>query len=97
MMAGSAVVSVLAGRRSEGNGTSVFTSLGRESNAEEQGQGYAMTRSAKVNEMRIYHVVSGRLDSPVARFRNYHMFDMFNPISLWLTRCDACEVLAESA
>jgi len=40
-------------------------------NAEEQRQGDAMTRSAKVHELRIYHTVPGKLDSLVARFRDY--------------------------
>ena len=30
-----------------------------------------MTRSAEVYELRIYHVVAGKLDSLVARFRDY--------------------------
>jgi NIPSNAP len=41
------------------------------SNAEEKGQGEAMTGSAKVYELRIYHVAPGKLDSLVARFRDY--------------------------
>jgi hypothetical protein len=40
-------------------------------NAEEMGQGAAMTGSAKVYELRIYHAVPGKLDSLVARFRDY--------------------------
>ena len=40
-------------------------------NAEEKRQGDAMTGSAKVYELRIYHVISGRLDTLVARFRDY--------------------------
>ena len=43
-------------------------------NAEEKRQGDAMTGSAKVYELRIYHVVSvvsRKLDSLVARFRDY--------------------------
>jgi hypothetical protein len=40
-------------------------------NAEEKGQGEAMTGSAKVYELRIYHVVPGKLDSLVARFRDH--------------------------
>jgi hypothetical protein len=40
-------------------------------NAEEKRQGDAMTGSAKVYELRIYHVVPGKLDSLVARFRDY--------------------------
>jgi len=39
--------------------------------AEEKGQGDAMTGSAKVYELRIYHVVPGKLDGLVARFRDY--------------------------
>jgi len=40
-------------------------------NAEEKRQGDAMTGSAKVYELRIYHVVPGKLDSLVARFRDH--------------------------
>jgi len=40
-------------------------------NAEEQNQGDAMTGSTKVYELRIYHVVPGKLDSLVARFRDH--------------------------
>ena len=40
-------------------------------NVEENRQGDAMTESAKVYELRIYHVVPGKLDSLVARFRNH--------------------------
>ena len=40
-------------------------------NAEENRRGDAMTGSAKVYELRIYHVVPGKLDSLVARFRDY--------------------------
>ncbi len=40
-------------------------------NAEEKRRGDAMTESAKVYELRIYHVVPGKLDSLVARFRDY--------------------------
>ena len=40
-------------------------------NAEEKRQGDAMTGSANVYELRIYHVVPGKLDSLVARFRDY--------------------------
>ena len=40
-------------------------------NAEEKGRGDAMAGSAKVYELRIYHVVPGKLDSLVARFRDY--------------------------
>ena len=40
-------------------------------NAEEKRQGDAMTESAKVYELRIYHVVAGKLDSLVARFRDH--------------------------
>ena len=40
-------------------------------NAEEKRQGDAMAGSAKVYELRIYHVVPGKLDSLVARFRDY--------------------------
>jgi NIPSNAP len=40
-------------------------------NAEEKRQGDGMTGSAKVYELRIYHVVPGKLDSLVARFRDY--------------------------
>src|ERR1700730_17011715 len=34
-------------------------------------EGDAMTRSAKVYELRIYHAVPGKLESLVARFRDY--------------------------
>jgi hypothetical protein len=40
-------------------------------NAEEKRQGDAMTGSAKVYELRIYHAVRGKMDSLVARFRDY--------------------------
>ena len=40
-------------------------------NAEENRQGDAMTESAKVYELRVYHVAPGKLDSLVARFRDY--------------------------
>jgi hypothetical protein len=40
-------------------------------NAEEKRQGDAMPESAKVYELRIYHVVPGKLDSLVARFRDH--------------------------
>ncbi len=40
-------------------------------NAEEKGQGDAMAGSEKVYELRIYHVVPGKLDSLVARFRDH--------------------------
>ena len=40
-------------------------------NAEEKGRSNAMAGSAKVYELRIYHVVPGKLDSLVARFRYY--------------------------
>ena len=40
-------------------------------NAPEKPQGDAMTGSAKVYELRIYHVAPGKLDSLVARFRDY--------------------------
>jgi hypothetical protein len=40
-------------------------------NAQDKPQGDAMTGSAKVYELRIYHVVSGKLDSLVARFRDH--------------------------
>lgn len=40
-------------------------------NAEESRQGDAMTGSAKVYELRIYHVLPGKLDSLVARFRDH--------------------------
>jgi len=40
-------------------------------NAEEKRQGDAMTGSAKVYELRVYHVVPGKLDSLVARFRDF--------------------------
>jgi hypothetical protein len=39
--------------------------------AEEKRQGDAMTGSANVYELRIYHVVPGKMDSLVARFRDY--------------------------
>ena len=39
--------------------------------AEEKRQGDAMTGSAKVYELRIYHAVPGQLDKLVARFRDY--------------------------
>ena len=40
-------------------------------NAEEKHQGDAMTGSAKVYELRIYHAVPGQLDKLVARFRDH--------------------------
>src|SRR5215831_19020304 len=40
-------------------------------NAEEKRRGDAMTGSAKVYELRIYHAVPGKLDSLVARFRDH--------------------------
>ena len=40
-------------------------------NAEERRQGDAMTGSAKVYELRIYHAVAGQLDKLVARFRDH--------------------------
>jgi hypothetical protein len=40
-------------------------------NAEEKRQGEAMTGSAKVYELRIYHAVPGQLDKLVARFRDH--------------------------
>jgi hypothetical protein len=40
-------------------------------NAEEKREADAMTGSAKVYELRIYHVVPGKLDSLVARFRDH--------------------------
>jgi hypothetical protein len=40
-------------------------------NAEEKVQGDAMAGSEKVYELRIYHVVPGKLDSLVARFRDH--------------------------
>ena len=40
-------------------------------NAEEKGRRDAMAGSAKVYELRIYHVLPGKLDSLVARFRDY--------------------------
>jgi hypothetical protein len=40
-------------------------------NAQEKPQGDAMPGSAKVYELRIYHVVPGKLNSLVARFRDY--------------------------
>ncbi|MGB7844197.1 MAG: NIPSNAP family protein [Candidatus Acidiferrum sp.] len=40
-------------------------------NAGEKLQGDAMAGSAKAYELRIYHVVPGKLDSLVARFRDY--------------------------
>src|SRR6516225_803998 len=40
-------------------------------NPEEKRQGDAMTGSTRVYELRIYHVVPGKLDSLVARFRDY--------------------------
>jgi hypothetical protein len=43
----------------------------RSPNAEEKRQGDAMTKSTKVYELRIYHVVPGKMDSLVARFRDY--------------------------
>jgi hypothetical protein len=47
----------------------VSTGGSRESECEEKGD--AMTGSAKVYELRIYHAVPGKLDSLVARFRDY--------------------------
>jgi NIPSNAP len=38
---------------------------------EERGQGEPMTGSAKVYELRIYHVLPGKLDNLVARFRDH--------------------------
>ena len=43
----------------------------RSPNAEKKRQGDAMTESARVYELRIYHVVPGKLDRLVARFRDY--------------------------
>ena len=40
-------------------------------NTEAKRQGENMTESAKVYELRIYHVVPGKLDSLVARFRDH--------------------------
>jgi len=40
-------------------------------NAEAERQGDAMAASAKVYELRIYHVAPGKLDSLVARFRDH--------------------------
>ena len=40
-------------------------------NAEAERQGDAMAVSAKVYELRIYHVLPGKLDSLVARFRDH--------------------------
>jgi hypothetical protein len=40
-------------------------------NPEEKRQGDSMTASAKVYELRIYHVVPGKLDNLVARFRDH--------------------------
>jgi NIPSNAP len=40
-------------------------------NAQEKPQGDAMPGSAKVYELRIYHVLPGKLDSLVARFRDH--------------------------
>ena len=39
--------------------------------AQEKGRGDAMTASAKVYELRIYHVVPGKLDDLIARFRDH--------------------------
>jgi hypothetical protein len=39
--------------------------------AKEKPRGDEMTGSAKVYELRIYHVVPGKMDSLVARFRDY--------------------------
>ena len=47
----------------------VSTVGSRESECEEKGD--AMTGSAKVYELRVYHVVPGKLDSLVARFRDH--------------------------
>jgi hypothetical protein len=44
---------------------------GERLNTEEKGQGDAMAGSTKVYELRIYHVVPGKLDSLVARFRDH--------------------------
>jgi len=41
------------------------------SNAEEKRQGDAMRAQAKIYELRIYHTVPGKLDTLVARFRDY--------------------------
>jgi hypothetical protein len=40
-------------------------------NAEEQSQGDAMTESTRVYELRIYHVVPGKMDDLVSRFRDH--------------------------
>jgi len=47
----------------------VSTGGSRKSEREEKGD--AMTGSAKVYELRIYHAVPGKLDSLVTRFRDY--------------------------
>ena len=57
---------------SGGLGAAVFLQAALESpNANKKRQGDAMTGSANVYELRIYHVVPGKMDSLVARFRDY--------------------------
>src|SRR5438552_823565 len=71
MVAGCAPVGVPAGWHSGGNAAGVSAGPIGSPNAEEKRQGDAMTGSAKVYELRIYHVVPGKLDSLVARFRDH--------------------------
>jgi len=71
MVAGCTPVGVPTGWHSGGNAAGVSAGLIGSPNAEEKRQGDAMTGSAKVYELRIYHVVPGKLDSLVARFRDY--------------------------
>ena len=71
MVAGCAPVGVPTGWHSGGNAAGVSAGPIGSPNAEEKRQGDAMTGSAKVYELRIYHVVPGKLDSLVARFRDY--------------------------
>jgi hypothetical protein len=71
MVVGCVPVGVPAGWHNEGNGVGVSTGPIGSPNAEEKRRGDAMTGSAKVYELRIYHVVPEKLDSLVARFRDY--------------------------
>src|ERR1700724_2335819 len=71
MVAGGAPVGVPTGWHSGGNAAGGSAGRIGSPNAEEKRQGDAMTGSPKVYELRIYHVVPGKLDSLVARFRDY--------------------------
>ena len=48
-----------------------WSAAGASLNAGESGQGDAMTSATKVYELRIYHVVPGKLEALVARFRDH--------------------------